>query len=687
MSENLNYLLQDSVNLPEFSKVKNSDMKDAVVQQISKCKEVIEETLKIIESKDSFSFDDLVEPISKADDKLSRIWSIISHLNSVMNSDELRKVHDECLPFLSEYGTFVGQHKGLYNAYKKLADSKSYNDFNQAQKQTLKHVLRDFVLSGISLTEDKQKKYGEIIARLSELSSNFSNNVMDSVLNWHKHIIDENKLKGLPKLTIETAKKTAKEKGLDGYVFTLDYPSYSSVMMYADDRDLRKEMYEAYVTRASNLGPNANKWDNHNNIVEILKLRHDLAILLGFNNYAEYSIETKMANTTEEVSKFLNDLAIRCKNQGDSEYKELSLYAKEKYNCDSLEAWDRTYYSEKLKQEKYNVSEEELREFFPLDTVLKGLFEIVHRLFDINISQKKSVDVWHQDVRYFEVFDKNNELCGSFYLDPYARPHKRGGAWMDECLSRKVIENGVIRKPVAYLVCNFNPPVNDNEPSLLTQDEVTTLFHEFGHGLNLILTKIDVDAVSGINGVAWDAVELPSQFMENWFWQEEALKLISSHIKTKLPLPKSKLDQMIKAKNFQSAMFILRQLEFGIMDFNLHLHFDTNNPDNIKSVIDSTRKLVSVANVTEYNKFENSFSHIFSGGYAAGYYSYLWAELLSSDSFSRFEEEGIFNNDVGNDFKKFILEVGGSVDSMEMFENFRGRKPSINALLRHNGIK
>ncbi len=685
MSIENSYLL-NMEGLPQFSKINTSEIKEAVDYQLGICKKTVENTIKELKNTGIYSYETLVKPISEAEDKLNRMWSPISHLNSVMNNDELRKAHDACLPALAEYSTFVGQNKDLYEAYKKLQESEDFNNLDVAKKQEIDNTMRDFRLSGISLNTEDQKRYGELVARLSELSSKFSNNIMDSNLNWFKHITDKNELKGLPESAIALSEQNAKERNLEGYVLTLDFPSYYPIMQYADSSSLRKECYEAYVTRASELGPNAGKWDNRPLIDEILQLRHELSKLLGFANYAELSLATKMADSTDEVMSFLSNLAKRAHTQGKNELQELKDFAKKEYGLVEFNAWDNAYYSEKLKLKKFNTSSEKLRIYFPFSRVLSGLFETVHRIFGLNVKEHQDpVDLYHKDVKFFDVFDSDGKLRGSFYLDPFARARKRGGAWMDECLPLRKFRNNSIQRPVAYIVCNFNPPIGDNE-ALLTHDEVVTIFHEFGHGLNLILTTIEADGVSGINGVAWDAVELPSQFLENWCWQADALKYISGHVETGESLPDEELTRLIDAKNFQSAMFLLRQLEFGLMDFRLHLEYDDNKGSQLREIISSVRSAVSVISTPSFNRFEDSFSHVFSGGYAAGYYSYLWAELLSSDAFSRFEEEGIFNSKVGADFMHCILEKGGAIPAMQQFIAFRGREPKIDALLRHMGI-
>jgi len=608
-------------------------------------------------------------------------------MNSVVNSQELREPDERCLPLLSAYASWVGQDKGLYEAYKAIKASDEFATLTQAQKKSITDALRDFELSGIGLPADEQHRYGEISKRMSELSSQFSNNVLDATMGWTKHITDVADLAGMPDSAIAAAKAAAEAKELDGWLLTLDIPSYLPVLTYCDNQQLRREMYEAYVTRASDRGPNAGKWDNSEIMVEQLKLRHELSRMLGFNTYSEKSLATKMAEEPAQVLSFLNDLAAKAKPQGEREVQALREFAQEEYGVTELNLWDIAYYSEKQKQHLFQFSAEELRPYFPEEKVISGLFEVLKRVFNMRVVERKDgVGVWHESVRFFDIFDDSDQLRGSFYLDLYAREHKRGGAWMDECRVRRVTQSGELQTPVAYLTCNFNKPVGD-KPALFTHDEVTTLFHEFGHGIHHMLTQVEVSAVSGINGVPWDAVELPSQFLENWCWEEDALQFISGHYETGEPLPSEMLDKMLAAKNFQSAMFILRQLEFGLFDFTLHTEYDPDVGARILETLAEVKKKVAVLPSVEWNRFSHSFSHIFAGGYSAGYYSYLWAEVLSSDAFSRFEEEGIFNTETGQSFLNHILEMGGSEEPMELFKRFRGREPEIDALLRHSGIE
>ncbi|MCS3835180.1 oligopeptidase A [Aeromonas veronii] len=669
-------------SLPPFSQIKPEQVQPAVIQAIADCKQKISDVLA---QRDPHTWDSLIAPLEEVNDRLSRIWSPVSHLNSVLNSEALREAHDACLPLLSEFQTYVGQHEGLYQAYLALSQSDDFPLLSGAQRKEIQNTLRDFRLSGIGLPAEAQQRYGEIQARLSELASRFSNNVLDATQGWHKLVADEAELAGLPDSVRAAARQMAELKGKEGWLFTLDIPSYLPVMMYADNRELRAEMYEAFTTRASDQGPNAGKWDNSAIMSELLTLRRELAQLLGFTNYAELSLATKMADKTEQVVSFLTDLAAKSLPQGKAELEEIRTFAAEQHGQSELAAWDLAYYAEKLKQHKFSISDEQLRPYFPASKVVKGLFEVVKRVFGMKVRERLGIDTWHPDVRFYDIFDSEDELRGSFYLDLYAREHKQGGAWMDVCLGRRYRQDGSLQKPVAYLTCNFNGPV-DGKPALFTHNEVVTLFHEFGHGIHHMLTRIDVAGVAGINGVAWDAVELPSQFLENWCWESEALAFISGHYETGEPLPADLLEKMLTARNFQAAMQMLRQLEFALFDFRLHQEFDPANPAQLPALLDEVRSQVAVMTPPAFNRFQHSFSHIFAGGYAAGYYSYKWAEVLSADAFSRFEEEGIFNPATGQSFLKNILEKGGSKEPMELFRAFRGREPKVDALLRHSGI-
>ncbi|PCI61038.1 MAG: oligopeptidase A [Gammaproteobacteria bacterium] len=685
-----NPLLSKS-SLPQFSKIKAEHVKPAVEQAIKNCRDTL---AQLLAENTIYTWDNLIAPLDEVDDVLGKLWSPVSHLNSVKNSDELRKAYEACLPLLSEFSTFIGQHQCLFNAYQQIANSEEFNKLDQAQQKVITNALRDFKLSGIALNDDDKKRYGEITAKVSELGSKFNNNVLDATHDFTVNIADKNQLTGLPESALDAAQAAAQAKELEGYLFTLDIPSYLPVMMYCDNQTLREQLYRAFVTRASEQGSNHGEFDNSSVMNEILALRHELAQLLGFSNYAEKSLATKMANSMTEVMNFLENLASKSQQQGKRDYQELREFAQQKFKINELQTWDLAYYSEKLKQNRYAISDEDLRPYFPENKVVAGLFEVVHRLYGLQIKQRNNVDVWHDDVNFYDIYDVDGNLRGSFYLDLYAREHKRGGAWMDDCVGRSALINkagikGNIQLPVAYLTCNFSRPIGD-KPALFTHDEVVTLFHEFGHGLHHMLTQINASSVAGINGVPWDAVELPSQFLENWAWQPEALAFISSHFETGEALPQTMLDKMLAAKNFQSAMQMLRQLEFSIFDFQMHAQYDPNNADQahyIQNILNNVRQQYAVIKAPEFNRFQHSFGHIFGGGYAAGYYSYKWAEVLSADAFSRFEEQGIFNQEVGKAFLTNILEKGGSQEPSELFTAFRGREPKIDALLRHCGIE
>ncbi|MER5117379.1 oligopeptidase A [Serratia marcescens] len=670
-------------SLPPFSAIRPEDIVPAVQSALADCRAAVE---RVVAQPGPFTWDNLCQPLAESDDRLSRIWSPIGHLNSVKNSPELRAAYEQALPLLSEYGTWVGQHEGLYQAYRSLKEGAAFGALSVPQRKAVDNALRDFELSGIGLSADKQQRYGEIVARLSELGSTYSNNVLDATMGWSKLITDEAELSGLPESALAQAQAMAQAKEQDGWLLTLDMPSYLPVLTYADNRALREEMYRAFATRASDQGPNAGKWDNSEVMAETLALRHELAQLLGFDTYADKSLATKMAESPEQVIGFLSDLAKRARPQAEQELAQLRAFAKQHYGVDELEAWDITYYGEKQKQHLFSISDEQLRPYFPEQRVVEGLFEVVKRIYGITAKERKDVETWHPDVRFFELFDANGELRGSFYLDLYARENKRGGAWMDDCVGSLRKADGTLQKPVAYLTCNFNRPLGD-QPALFTHNEVTTLFHEFGHGLHHMLTQIDTAGVSGINGVPWDAVELPSQFMENWCWEPEALAFISGHYQSGEPLPKEMLDKLLAAKNYQAALFILRQLEFGLFDFRMHFEYSPEKGAQILPTLAEVKKMVAVVPSPSWGRFPHAFSHIFAGGYAAGYYSYLWAEVLSADAYSRFEEEGIFNAETGKSFLDNILSRGGSEEPMALFKRFRGREPQLDAMLRHYGIK
>jgi oligopeptidase A len=675
-----NPLLQQHV-LPAFSEIKPEFVEPALNQALEQAKLFVDDLLLKIEKP---TWQSLAMPMEELEASIDQIWSPVSHLNSVMNSEELRVAYNACLPKLSEFGTELGQNEHLYKAYKTLANSDAYDDLDVAQKKVIDNALRDFRLSGVELSQQDRDRFKKISQSLTELTAKFEENLLDATHAWKKHITDEKLLAGLPGSTKAMAAQFAQREELEGWLFTLDFPLYMPVMSYADDRDFREEVYTAFATKASDQGPYAGKWDNTKIMEDILKSRHELAALVGFENHAEKSLATKMAQSPEQVLAFLNDLAQKSKPIAEKEFDELTIFAKEMAGITELQTWDVTYFAEKLREQRYSISQEELRPYFPEDKVVAGLFAVVNRLYSLDIKERTDIDVWHKDVRFFEIFDGEGELRGQFYLDLYARNHKRGGAWMDECLVRRQTESG-IQTPVAFLTCNFSEPVGD-KPALFTHDEVTTLFHEFGHGLHHMLTKIKYAGVSGINGVPWDAVELPSQFMENWAWEREALDLISGHYETGEVLPQDLFDKMIAARNFQSAMIMVRQLEFSLFDFRLHLEFNPTQDKQVEKILAEVRDQVAVVKPPKFNRFAHSFAHIFAGGYAAGYYSYKWAEVLSADAFSKFEEKGIFDRETGLEFLQSILEQGGSREPMDLFIEFRGRKPEIDALLRHTGI-
>lgn len=667
--------------LPEFSKIKLEDIEANLTALLAHSRNQVDALLQ----QTSYSWTNLMQPLEDIEDTLDKWWSPISHMHAVVSSEKLRKVYHDCLPKLSEYYTELGHNTSLFNAIKSISQSDEFATLTQAQKKVIENQLRDFHLSGVDLSPEDKKQFAKLQERLTKLTTQFEENVLDSTQGWTYLVTDKENLKGLPEHAVAVATQTAKTKNVNGWIFSLEAPSYIPVMTYADSRKLRKEMYHAYVTRASDQGPNAGKWDNSETMQAILLARLELAKLLGFKNYAELSLATKMAKKTDQVLTFLNQLVDASLAKAKADFAELTEFAKQEYQVEKLEPWDIGYYSEKLRQKKYAISQEDLRPYFPEDAVLDGMFSAIKRLYGMQVKEIKNVDTWHKDVRFFEIHDEDAHLRGQFYIDLYARKNKRGGAWMDECRIRRRLPSGDIQTPVTYLTCNFNAPVG-SDSALFTHDEVLTLFHEFGHGLQHMLTTVDYSDVSGINGVPWDAVELASQFNENWCWEKEALNVMSRHYKTHKPIPDELFKKMIAAKNFQAAMQMVRQLEFSLFDFRLHMEFDPKDKQQIQRILDEVRAQVAVVPIAPFNRFQNGFTHIFAGGYGAGYYSYKWAEVLASDAFSKFEETGIFNRQTGNEFLHIILETGGAEDPAVLFKKFRGREPSIDALLRHNGI-
>ncbi|MDH3218489.1 MAG: M3 family metallopeptidase [Gammaproteobacteria bacterium] len=667
--------------LPQFSNIKPFMIKPAIEQLIEQNRTAI----SALTAQPRHDWDSLIKPLELMNDRLDKAWSPVRHLNSVKSSPELRDAYNSCLPVLSEYSTEISQNHALYQAYREIEASEEFENFDAAQRKTITDALLNFRLGGVELEGEARERYQQLQKDLSELQSSFENNLLDSTQAWQYLTEDPAELRGMPEYALSMLRQLAEQKNLPGYRLTLDMPCFLAVITYAENRDLRKEIYEAYVTRASDQGITDKIWDNAGNMQQIVAKRQEKAKLLGFANYAEYSLETKMAESVEQVTEFLQDLAAHSREAAIGEVDERQAFAESMGFEGSLQAWDYAYYSEKLKQQRYRISDEDLKPYFSDNRVINGLFEIVARLYQVRITGvDDEVDRWDDAVSFYQIEDRNGDVIGRFFLDLYARENKRGGAWMDECINRYRID-GKTQVPVAYLTCNLTPPIG-KEPALFTHDEVITLFHEFGHGLHHMLTRVDVPDVAGINGVEWDAVELPSQFMENFCWERDALILFARHYQTDEPLPDELYRRMIDAKNFQSALQMLRQIEFSLFDIRLHQQTDISSAEQIQEILDEVRSEVSVVTTPKINRFQNGFSHIFAGGYAAGYYSYKWAEVLSADAFAAFEEEGIFNPETGQRFLQCVLEKGGSRPALESFRCFRGRDPQIDALLKHSGI-
>jgi oligopeptidase A len=688
----LNSLLAPG-KLPSFSDIALDQVEPALKHLIGQNLAFIDSLNNKTNIDHAISWESLILPLEKMETQLHNFWSPISHLHSVKDSPELRKVYESCLALLSDYHTKVGQHQGLYNAFLGLSISEDIKSYDAIQRKIIELALRDFKLSGVSLEGEDKQRFAELKQNLSKITTKYEENILDAKSEWMHLIEQESELAGIPEAVKANFKARAMEKNLSGWAIALDHPSFDAVITYCDNRELRQKLYEAYVTRASDQGPHAAKYDNSALMVEIVKNRQALSKLLGFKDYTAYSLANKMAPNPEAVVSFLGELAKKAKPFAEKEIVALNQFAQDSFGHNKLEAWDLAYFSEKLYQKNFSLSQEDLRPYFPLPKVLSGLFEIVRRLYGLIIEEVKganAVDTWDPSVQFFSIYHETiqktkGEFIGQFYLDPYAREQKRGGAWMDDARSRAML-SGLEQYPVAYLVCNFRAP-EEAKPALLNHDEVLTLFHEFGHGLHHLLTTINYPSISGINQVPWDAVELPSQFMENWAWEPEGLNLISAHIETGEPIPQKLMEQLIAAKNFQAGMFLLRQIEFALFDFRLHQKQDLKNPEQIQVLLDQLRSEISVFIPPKFNRFQHSFSHIFAGGYAAGYYSYLWAEVLALDAFSRFEQEGIFSSQTGGSFLEEVLSKGGSLDPMFLFANFRGRPPSQEAFLRHHGLK
>ncbi len=624
------------------------------------------------------TFASLVVPVEELSYRLSRVWSPIGHLNAVANSEAMREAYNACVPLLTAYAAEVGQNEALYAAYREV-ERREGASLDPAQRKLLENSLRDFRLAGVDLPPDRKERYREVMQRLAQLATKFSENVLDAARDFTRRVTDESELAGLPANAVDRAAQSARESGQSGWLFKLDQPTYMTVMSSAQSERLRRDIYEAWVTRASELGPSGGRFDNNPIITEILPLRHELARLLGFATFADYALATRMAKSGKQVLGFLDDLATRCRPAARREFADLEEFAGR-----PLEPWDLAYFSERLQESRFNVSQEALRPYFPLPKVLSGLFTVTERLYGIAVRERPGVAVWHPSVRYYDLADRDGRSLAGFYLDPYSRTEKRSGAWMDECVGAKSLPSGSAL-PVAQLVCNFTPPVGA-AASLLTHDEVTTLFHEFGHGLHHMLTRVPYPSIAGINGVAWDAVELPSQFMENFVWRAEVLPLISAHAVTGEPLGTDMLKRLLGTRTFNAALDTLRQIELAGFDFELHASFDPSLGAQVGETLEGVRRRVAVVPTAPFNRMHTSFSHIFAGGYAAGYYSYKWAEVLAADAFEAFEQAGVFDPDTAARFLDSILARGGSLDAMDAFVRFRGRQPDVRPLLKQTGI-
>jgi oligopeptidase A len=675
--------LLDFSDLPRFDAVKPEHVAPAIDALLEENRAVVarlEAPMEVV------TWDNFVDPLENSTEKLGRAWGIVGHLNSVMDTPELRAAYNENQPKVTEFWTELGQNLNLFQKYKALHDGPGFGALTPARKKIVENALRDFRLGGAELPEDKKARFAEIQEKQAALATRFSENVLDATNDYKLYVENEADLAGLPDDVKQAARGAAEKDGKSGYKFTLHFPSYFPILQYADKRELREAIYRANVTKASELGARP-EWDNTQNIVEILKLRDEEAKLLGFDHFADVSLVAKMAETPQQVIDFLQDLARRARPFAEKDLAELRGFAQKELGIEKLEAWDVAYASEKLREQRYAFSEQELKQYFPEPKVINGLFRVVQSLFSVEI-KPDTAPTWHKDVKFFRI-ERNGQLIGQFYLDLYARAGKRGGAWMDDARGRRRLQSAV-QTPVAYLTCNFSEPVG-GKPALFTHDEVITLFHESGHGLHHMLTRIDDLGVSGISGVEWDAVELPSQFMENFCWEWDVLQHMTAHADTGASLPRALFDKMIAAKNFQSGLQTLRQVEFALFDMHLHYDHDVNGGKTPQDVLNAVRQEYAVLIPPSFNRFQNSFSHIFAGGYAAGYYSYKWAEVLSADAYGAFEEAGaasgnVLSAEAGRKFLDEILSMGGSRPALESFKAFRGREPSIDALLRHSGM-
>jgi oligopeptidase A len=670
----VNNPLLDLSALPAFGRIEARHARPALQTVLTENRA----RLKELTAQANHTFASLVVPVEELSYRLSRVFSPISHLNAVANSAEMREAYNECLPLLTEYSSELGQNAALYAAYAHVLESEGAT-LDPAQRKVVENALRDFRLAGVDLQPEQKTRYREVVQRLAQLATKFSENVLDASRAYGRSIINSAELEGLPSSTVDRAAADARGAGQAGWLLKLDQPTYVTVMANAASEQLRRDIYEAWVTRASELGPSAGRFDNNAIIEEILPLRDELAKLLGFGNFADYALATRMAKSSKQVLAFLDDLARRCRPAAREEFSNLQEFAGRR-----LEPWDMPFYSERLQESRFKVSQEALRPYFPLPKVLSGLFTLVTRLYGVTVRERSDVGVWHPSVRYYDLLDKDQRVVAGFFLDPYSRSEKRTGAWMDECIVAKSMPSGTAL-PVAQLVCNFSAPVGAL-PSQLTHDEVITLFHEFGHGLHHMLTRVAYPSIAGINGVAWDAVELPSQFMENFVWRAEVLPLISAHVETGEPLPIDMLQRLVGTRTFNAALDTLRQIELATFDFELHANFDPRLGPRVAETLAAVRRRVAVVSAAPFNRMPASFAHIFAGGYAAGYYSYKWAEVLAADAFEAFEEAGVFDSATAGRFRESILARGGSVDAMDAFVRFRGRQPDVRPLLKQTGI-
>ena len=664
--------------LPKFDQICAEHVEPAIDHLIVSSRNCIDE---LAISNDVPTWANFAKPLEDIEEMLSRAWSQVGHMNSVVNSPELREAYNASLPKLTDFYSDLGQDERLYAKFRTLRNSEEFNTLNDAQQKIIENELRDFRLGGAELPEEEKIRFKAIQESLSKITTKFEENLLDTVNDFAYFVLDISELKGTPEDVIQAAQEAATAEAKEGYKFTLHFPSYMPVLQYCENRNLRELLYRAYATRASEFGKS--DWDNTPLIKEILKLRREAAQLLGYKSYAEMSLATKMADTPAEVTSFLDGLAQRAKPFARSDMQELTQYAS-KLGINEMQAWDIAFVSEKIREDKYAFSDQEVKQYFPEAQVLLGLFKVVETIFGVHV-KKVQAPVWHSDAAFYEIGDKHGKVIGQFYLDLYARNNKRGGAWMDEAITRRKLAKNNIVTPVAYLTCNFSAPVG-NKPALFTHDEVITMFHEFGHGLHHMLTQVDDYGVSGIKGVEWDAVELPSQFMENFCWEWDVIRHMTKHVETGASLPRELFDKMVAAKNFQAGMQTVRQIEFSLFDMRLHDEFNPDEKSTALDLIEQVRDEVAVVRPPKWNRFPNGFSHIFAGGYAAGYYSYKWAEVLSADAYSMFEENGVLCAETGQRFWHEILAKGGSRPALESFVAFRGRAPDIEALLRHNGM-